>query len=79
MKWQDAVLSVVGFLFSIVLIPTLRGKDKPALSSALLTAFLLMWVSLSYATLHLWLGFTSTVLNCIVWATLAVQRLRTQP
>jgi CHASE2 domain-containing sensor protein len=76
MRWEDLVLAVAGFMFSIALIPTLRGNEKPPLSSSLLTAGLLAFVGVAYAFLGLWLGLISTGLNCIAWAVLAIQRLR---
>lgn len=76
MRWEDLVLAIAGFMFSVALIPTLRGKEKPALSSSLTTAGLLGCVAVAYAFLGLWLGFASTVLNGIAWTSLAIQRLR---
>jgi CHASE2 domain-containing sensor protein len=76
MRWEDLVLAVAGFMFSVALVPALRGEEKPPLTSSLTTAGLLGCVGVAYAFLGLWLGLISTGLNCVAWAVLAIQRLR---
>jgi len=74
MTWQDTVMMVVGFGFAIALYPSVKGKDKPALSSSLITGTLLLIICVCYATLGLWLAFSSTMLTVIMWFTLAIQK-----
>lgn len=72
--WQDAVLMVTGFLFSVALIPTIKAKEKPAKLTCLLTAACLAINSVCLATLGLWLAFISVVLSDMVWWVLLFQK-----
>ena len=74
MLWQDWIFMVGGFIFSIALIPTIRDKDKPSVKTSLLTAGVLTAYLICYATLGLWLGFTSGVLTTGAWFLLAYQK-----
>ena len=74
MIWQDLVLMVGGFIFSIALIPSIIGKGKPAKSSCLLTGAVLTIYCLVYATLNLWLAFISGTLTALCWWILLIQR-----
>lgn len=71
--WQDYVLAVGAFLFSAALIPTLRAKQKPALSTSVLTSAVLWVFAITYATLELWLATIAQVLGACLWGVLAVQ------
>ncbi len=76
MSWQDLVLSVGQILFVIALIPTVAGKDKPALQTSVLTSavsfsFMVVYVSLSVPFASLTAG-----LNGSMWLVLAVQKGR---
>ena len=74
MIWQDVVLMIGGFVFSIALIPSIRGKQKPAKSSCLLTGSALTVYSIVYFTLGLWLACVSGVLTALAWWILLFQR-----
>lgn len=76
MEWQDIVLSVGSWIFTIALIPSVLSKDKPALSSSLMTGSVLVVYAVTYLTLSLWTAAASTVLVAGVWFTLAVQKYR---
>jgi hypothetical protein len=76
MIWQDWVMMVGSFIFALALIPSVRGKDKPAVSSSIITGTVLLVFTLCYATLGLWLSFGSTFLTVIMWYVLAIQKLR---
>ena len=76
MIWQDIVLMVGSFIFSIALIPTVRGKDKPALSTSLLTSGVLSVFVICFFTLGLYLAAISGILTTIMWVILALQAMR---
>lgn len=74
MIWQDYVLMVGGFIFSIALLPSIFGKNKPARSTCFLTGSVLTVYCTVYGTLGLWLALTSGVLTALCWWVLLFQR-----
>lgn len=76
MIWQDIVLMVGGLGFSIALIPTVRGKAKPAKSTCLATGSILAAFAVVYSTLGLWLAFGGTAATTTIWFVLLVQQRR---
>jgi hypothetical protein len=74
MTWQDIVLSVGSWIFIIALLPSLLGKDKPPVSTSLLTGGILLVYVLVYLTLHLWLSVASTAILGIAWLALGAQK-----
>ena len=63
MQWQDWVFSIGTWIFIIALIPTLRGKQKPELSTSLVTGGILAIFVATYLSLNLWLSALSNVLT----------------
>lgn len=76
MIWQDIVIMISCFGFSLALIPTIKGKHKPEKSSCLLTFVLLSLCAISFATLGLWLSFVAELTAIIAWGILFFQRRR---
>ncbi|TSD05305.1 MAG: hypothetical protein Greene07147_626 [Parcubacteria group bacterium Greene0714_7] len=76
MHWQDIVLSIGQYIFVIALLPSVFGKDKPALSSSLLTGTVLGVFSVVYATLGLWSSTVASILVTATWLLLAWQQYR---
>ena len=76
MHWQDIVLSVGQYIFVIALLPSVLGKDKPALSSSLLTGTVLGVFTVVYATLGLWSSTIASTLVTATWFLLAWQQYR---
>lgn len=76
MHWQDIILSVGQYIFVIALLPSVFGKDKPALSSSLLTGSILAVFSVVYATLGLWSSTIASVVVAVTWFILAWQQYR---
>jgi hypothetical protein len=74
MIWQDIVIMVSCFGFAIALIPSIRGKAKPAKSSCAITATLLTTLAVCFATLGLWLSFISEITSIVAWLILLFQR-----
>ena len=73
MIWQDVVLMSGGFGFFVALLPSVFGKHKPERLSSIITGSILLAYGIVYATLDLWLAFTSTILVSIMWFILAIQ------
>ena len=74
MIWQDVVIMVACFGFAIALIPSIRGKQKPARSSCALTMVLLTAIAVCFATLGLWLSVVSEITAIIAWGILLFQK-----
>jgi len=74
MHWQDWVFSLGQIIFLIALIPTLKGKDKPAFTTSVVTAIILVFFTATYLSLKLWFSAASSVAMTIAWGTLAVQK-----
>ena len=74
MTWQDIVLSVGSWIFIVALLPSLFGKDKPPISTSLLTGVVLLIYTFVYSTLHLWLSMASTGVLGVAWLVLGAQK-----
>ena len=75
MTWQDYVLAAGSWIFLIALIPAIRGKEKPPVSTSIVTGTVLAVYALVYATLGLWISVVSTSFMSLAWFTLAVQKM----
>lgn len=74
MIWQDIVIMVACFGFAVALIPSIKGKRKPEKSSCAITMVLLIAISVSFATLGLWLSFASEITAIVAWGILLFQK-----
>ena len=74
MVWQDFVFFIGQWIFIIALIPTLRAKEKPQISTSLVTAVTLAVFAVTYFTLGLWLSATASASIAGAWFILAVQK-----
>ncbi len=74
MAWQDWVLAVSGIILGASLIPTIRGDDKPALSTALLTTVIIAVVCFTMATMGLWLSAATNILIVGAWGLISWQK-----
>ncbi len=75
--WRDAVFATGSIVFIVALIPTLRGRDKPALSTSLLTGGFLLAYALTYLTMDLWFSAVTTSALGASWLYLGYQRFVT--
>jgi len=78
MLWQDWIFGVGTIIFSIALIPSVLGKEKPAISTSLSTGITLMIFAFAQATLFLWFACIASILAGFLWLTLAVQKIRSK-
>ncbi len=76
MVWQDYVIALVQIGLVIALIPTLRGKDKPALSTSIMNTLLLGIITFCFFTLELYFATCTVLATALAWAVLAVQKMK---
>lgn len=76
MAWQDIVLALSGVILGVSLIPTIRGDDKPALSTAILTTVVISVVCVTMATMGLWLSAATNVLIIAAWGIISWQKFQ---
>lgn len=73
MLWQDIVLTVGQFVFSLSLIPTIRAKEKPALSTCVMSAVMLTIYIPTLLSLQMYVSSFATVLVATGWWILLYQ------
>ena len=76
MPWQDWVFAVCGVILGASLIPTIRGHDKPALSTGLITTILVAVLTVTMTTLGLWLSAATNLLIVAGWGTITYQKFQ---
>ena len=76
MHWQDIVLAAGSVTFIIALFPSVLSKDKPALSTSIMTGAVLIIFACVYFTLSLWLSTLTTAITGVIWFILAAQKLK---
>jgi len=76
MVWQDFVLTSGSIAFIIALAPSVLSKDKPALTTSLLTGTVLAIYAFVYVTLSLWLTTITVAITSLTWFILAYQKYR---
>ncbi len=74
--WQDILLAVGGFMFSIALVPSILKKEPPNASTCAITALWLWTFCTVYISLELWLTLGAGILSASAWTVLLIQRLR---
>ena len=74
MAWQDFVFAGGQWVFIIALLPSILGKDKPALSTSVMTSVVLVAFAVSFATLSLWISAVSTACSAAAWVILGIQK-----
>lgn len=72
-SWQDIVLSISVLAFNIALIPSLVGKQKPRMTTSLITAVFLIPQVIVFFSLSLWYSFAMALINSLLWFTLLAQ------
>lgn len=74
MVWQDWVLTAGAIAFIVALAPSVLSKDKPALTTSLLTGTVLAIYTIVYVTLSLWLSAITLAITSLTWFILAYQK-----
>ena len=73
-SWQDIVLSLSLVAFNVALIPSIIGKQKPRITTSVLTSLFLIPEVIVFVSLGLWYSFIMASINSVLWGILAVQR-----
>lgn len=76
MLWQDWVFSVGQIIFVIALIPTIKGKDKPALSTSFITGAILLAFAFSYMALSLLFSTVTSIVMSLSWFLISYQKYK---
>lgn len=74
--WQDSVIALCQLAFLPSMIPTLVGKDKPALITSIMNALIVSIITLTFVTLDLWFSVFTGSVTVGIWTVLAVQKWR---
>jgi hypothetical protein len=72
--WQDTVIALCQLAFLPSMLPTLVGKDKPALPTCIMNAIIVSVITLTFVTLGLWFSVVTGTITAGIWAVLAVQK-----
>ena len=72
--WQDVVLMITSFIFAPSLIVSIVKKIKYPTLTSLPTAIALTAMIIVYASLHLWLAASTTILTASCWYILFFRR-----
>ena len=73
MVWQDVVITVGVFVMILAMIPSVKGKNKPAKATSLTTGIILTTYFICFATLGLWLSAISESVLAVMWYVLFIQ------
>ena len=76
MKWLDIVIAICQLAFLPSVLPTIFGKDKPAISTSIMNAVIVAIITTTMATLHLWFSVITGTLTALIWVVLAIQKNR---
>lgn len=71
---QDVILTVGALVFIVALLPTMFGREKPALTTSITTGTVLVVFSGVYVSLGLWFSAATTLVTACCWFTLAAQK-----
>lgn len=74
MAWQDWVMSFATFVLGASLIPTIRGDDKPALSTSILTTVFVGVIAAVMASMGLWLSAFANAIIVVAWGVITTQK-----
>ena len=74
MIWQDIVMMIGGFGFSIALLPSIFSSKKPAKTSCLITAIIMAAYVVAMATLGLLLSTIANGITASLWWVLLIQQ-----
>lgn len=73
--WQDLALTIIFIVLNISLVPSVISKDKPAITTSIMTIVCLIVAVVVYFSLTLWFAAAMTIVNIALWTTLATQKI----
>jgi len=71
--WQDLVIGIGNWIFAISLLPSIFGKNKPAWSTSLITAIVLLSFAYCFYTMGYLGSMAATITTAICWSILFLQ------
>jgi uncharacterized integral membrane protein len=74
--WQDIVMTIGSIGFVVSLLPSVFSKDKPALTTSIMTAIILCSLIICYVSLGLYLSSVLNLITAILWIVLAIQKYK---
>ena len=76
-SWQDWTIFIGQLVLAATLVPTITGKVRMPLLTAIPATLVLAVFALTFATLGLAISAASSVLNTVAWAVITLNSLRT--
>lgn len=76
MRWQDFVIGAISIVFALGLVPSIRGSNKPAILTSLVTSIGLTVMGFVDLTLHLWITAVICVISGVLWGVLLWQGVK---
>jgi 4-hydroxybenzoate polyprenyltransferase len=76
MSWQDPVLFICQIIFTLSLLPSVFGKEKPAFLTSIITFLTLTVLVFTQYTLHLYFGAAGAFTTAVLWFILAYQKYK---
>lgn len=74
MHWQEIAFLIGQMIFNISLLPSILSKDKPSLTTSLITSAVIFVYVFVYATLSLWVTAIAVGTTGVFWGILAYQK-----
>ncbi|MBP6880160.1 hypothetical protein KBC31_00845 [Candidatus Saccharibacteria bacterium] len=71
--WQDAILAIIAYLLSAALLPTIFSEQKPAFTTCLFNAILVIAATATLGSLGFWITFSGQALLSVGWIVLTFQ------
>lgn len=75
MAWQDFVIALGQLMLGVALLPAVFGKQKPPISTCLLTGFWLSVFAVCFASLSLIGSAVNVTIAAALWFTMGVQQM----
>jgi uncharacterized integral membrane protein len=72
---QDTILTVGLLVFIVAMIPSVLGKEKPALLTSLPTGIVTAVFAGVYVSLNMWFSAVTSTILALLWLTLAAQKM----
>lgn len=76
MSWQDVIFTLGSIGFSVALLPSVLGAEKPDVRTSAMTGSILAAFVVPYVSLSLWFSAASTAVLASLWMLLVAQRIK---
>ncbi|MEK7567921.1 MAG: hypothetical protein AAB513_03320 [Patescibacteria group bacterium] len=72
------IIAIGQWMFLLALLPSILGKDKPAIATSVFTGLILATFVIAYFSISLWVSAISTSLVSLGWFILAYQKYKSK-